>query len=78
MLRLWRLIAAAVRDGGEDTGRIIDEMEDCVCCLRIMVNSLTACSASLLVAVTKDDKAVAVAVVEKQIGKLVEAARQQL
>jgi hypothetical protein len=78
MLRAWRLIAAAVRGGREESGRIIDEMDDCVCCLRIMVTTLAATTATNVVALAECDKAVAIALAEEQIGDFVKAARQQL
>jgi hypothetical protein len=78
MLRLWRLIAASVRGGGEDRDRIIDEMEGCAACLRIMLSIFAVSSASVLVAESKHDEAAAIAAAEATIGELVKAARQLL
>ena len=79
ILRGWRLVVAAMREDDDDaSGSILDEVEGCVLCLRLMVSFLSSTAASLTVGVAGDNQDLAVAQAEKMLREYTETARKQL
>lgn len=78
-LRAWRVIVAALRDDDDDAiGRILDELDGCVRCLRLMVIFIASSEASIMISLARDDKARAIAQAEKQLGEYIENARRRI
>lgn len=78
-LRAWRVIVAALHDDDDDAiGRILDELDGCVVCLKYMVIFIASSEASIMISLARNDKARAIAQAEKQLGEYIETARRHI
>lgn len=75
LVRSWRLVIASLRDDGDASSRILDELEGCALCLKGMVRGFAAMYASVWLSMAQENKALAITEAEKQLANSVDEAR---